>query len=106
MTVVLTKGLIFLKGQIKGLIFLVGQTKGLVFLLGQTKGLVFLVGQTVLLLDQARNIQTEGASGAFDKEFRVMEDNLAEIRKIIEGAGVSTIDVEELENMLKEIRYT
>ena len=58
----------------------------------------------MLLLDQGRNIQIEGAAGAFDKEFSMMEDNLAEIRKIIEGAGVSTIDVEELENMLKEIR--
>lgn len=63
-----------------------------------------LRGQTELLLDQGRNIQIEGAAGAFDKEFSIMEDNLAEIRKIIEGAGVSTIDVEELEEMLKEIR--
>ena len=60
----------------------------------------------MLLLDQGRNIQIEGAAGAFDKEFRAMEDNLEEIRKIIDGAGVSTIDVEELENMLKEIRYS
>ena len=35
-----------------------------------------------------------------------MEDNLEEIKKIIDNAGVSTIDVEELENMLKEIRYS
>lgn len=55
-------------------------------------------------MDQARNIQIEGASGAFDKEFRVMEDNLDEIRKIIEGAGVSSLDVEDLQNMLKMIR--
>ena len=67
--------------------------------------LLKLSGQTMLLLDQGRNIQIEGAAGAFDKEFRAMEDNLEEIRKIIDGAGVSTIDVEELENMLKEIRY-
>ena len=66
---------------------------------------IFPIGQTELLLDQGRNIQIEGAAGAFDKEFSIMEDNLAEIRKIIEGAGVSTIDVEELEEMLKEIRY-
>ena len=63
-------------------------------------------GQTELLLDQGRNIQYHGAGGAFDKEFRVMEDNLEEIKKIIDNAGVSTIDVEELENLLKEIRYS
>lgn len=55
-------------------------------------------------MDQAKNIQIEGASGAFDKEFRVMEDNLAEIRRIIENAGVSSFDVEELQNLLKQIR--
>lgn len=60
--------------------------------------------QTDLLMDQAKNIQIEGASGAFDKEFRVMEDNLAEIRRIIENAGVSSFDVEELQNLLKQIR--
>lgn len=34
-----------------------------------------------------------------------MEDNLAEIKRIIENAGVSSYDVEELENMIKQIRY-
>jgi len=57
-----------------------------------------------MLLDQAKNIQIEGASGAFDKEFRVMEDNLAEIRRIVEDSGVSSLDVEELQNMLTQIR--
>lgn len=55
-------------------------------------------------MDQARNIQIEGASGAFDKEFTVMEENLAEVRRIIEGAGVSSFDVEELQEMLRQIR--
>jgi len=63
-----------------------------------------LRSQTELLLDQGRNIQIEGAAGAFDKEFRVMEDNLAEIKKILDGAGVSSYDVQVLEDMLKEIR--
>lgn len=67
--------------------------------------LLLVSDQTDLLMDQARNIKTEGASGAFDKEFRVMEDNLAEIRRIIEGAGVSSLDVEELQNMLGMIRF-
>ena len=56
-------------------------------------------------MDQGRNIQIEGAGGAFDKEFRVMEDNLAEVRKIINGAGVSLVDVTELEGMIKQIRW-
>lgn len=64
------------------------------------------VGQTEVLIEKGRNIQIEGAAGAFDKEFRVMEDNLAEIKRIIENAGVSSYDVEELENMIKQIRYT
>lgn len=63
-----------------------------------------LRSQTETLIEQGRNIQIEGAAGAFDKEFRVMEDNLAEIRQIIESAGVSSFDVEELQNMLKQIR--
>ena len=62
------------------------------------------LGQTEVLIEQGRNIQIEGAAGAFDKEFRVMEDNLAEIRRIIENAGVSSYDVEELEKTIKQIR--
>jgi len=57
-----------------------------------------------VLVGQAQNIALEGASGAFDKEFRVMEENLDEIRRIIESAGVSSYDVEELQKMLAEIR--
>ncbi|XP_052278966.1 laminin subunit beta-1-like [Dreissena polymorpha] len=63
-----------------------------------------LRGQTNILMEKARNIQIEGASGAFDKEFRVMEENLAEVRKIIASAGVSSYDVEELEKLLNKIR--
>ncbi|XP_052780094.1 laminin subunit beta-1-like [Mya arenaria] len=60
--------------------------------------------QTSSLVSQAENIAIEGAAGAFDKEFRVMEDNLAEIRRIVEGAGVSSYDVEELQMMIKTMR--
>ncbi|KAL4226155.1 Laminin subunit beta-1 [Mactra antiquata] len=60
--------------------------------------------QTETLIEQGRNIQIEGAAGAFDKEFKIMEENLAKIRDIVENAGVSSYDVEQLEMMLKEIR--
>ncbi|WAR26302.1 LAMB1-like protein [Mya arenaria] len=61
-------------------------------------------GTTGELPNCAENIAIEGAAGAFDKEFRVMEDNLAEIRRIVEGAGVSSYDVEELQMMIKTMR--
>ncbi|KAK3579401.1 hypothetical protein CHS0354_029709 [Potamilus streckersoni] len=60
--------------------------------------------QTRALLDQAKDIQTSGASGAFDKEFRNMEEKLEEIRKIIDSSGVSSSDVDQLKNKLAQIR--
>ena len=50
------------------------------------------------------NIKTEGAPGAFEKEFKDMEDKLDEVRKIVDGANVTSDDIDDLKMKLEAIR--
>ena len=50
------------------------------------------------------DIKATGVESAFNKEFKQMEDNLAEIRQIVRNANISSEDIRDLENMLKTLR--
>jgi hypothetical protein len=61
-------------------------------------------GQTDDLIKQGSDIKIGGAPGAFDKEFQAMEDKLDEVRGIVNGANVTTDDIEDLKAKLGAIR--
>ncbi|XP_033744359.1 laminin subunit beta-2-like [Pecten maximus] len=63
-----------------------------------------LSAQTSRLLDDATRIKTTGAERAFDKEFRQMEQNMDEIRHIVNNASVASTDMKDLEDILKQLR--
>ncbi|KAL5014853.1 hypothetical protein ScPMuIL_009123 [Solemya velum] len=60
--------------------------------------------QTDDLVSDAKNITVTGVDRAFEKEFRQMEDNLKEIRDIINNANITSADIMDLERSLNETR--
>ena len=57
------------------------------------------------LVQQGENIKFEGPPGAFEDEFRIMEENLDEIRRIIAGANITSGDLDTISDQLATIRY-
>ena len=56
------------------------------------------------LVQQGENIKFEGPPGAFDEEFRIMEENLEEIRRIIAGANITSTDLDAISEQMRNIR--
>ncbi|KAJ8301303.1 hypothetical protein KUTeg_020290 [Tegillarca granosa] len=63
-----------------------------------------LRGQTESLIEEAKNIKSSGTEKVFDKEFRQMEDSIREIREIIATAGITSTDLQDIDNMLQNLR--
>lgn len=63
-----------------------------------------LTGQTESLIEEAKNIKSSGTEKVFDKEFRQMEENIEEIRNIITSAGITSTDLQDIDNMLQNLR--
>ncbi|XP_074646812.1 laminin subunit beta-1-like [Tubulanus polymorphus] len=63
-----------------------------------------LRAETNRLMDDAKNIKTTGAPGAFEKEFKAMEDNLEEVKMILHNTNVSFNDINELQMKLEKLR--
>lgn len=55
-------------------------------------------------IEEAKQIKTTGATGAYTKEFDVMEKKLAGIRSLLNNATVSTQDINELDELVLELR--
>jgi len=63
-----------------------------------------LKNETDILINQGSNIKVGGAPGAFEEEFRRMEEMLNEVRAILAGANVTGKDLDELRDKLSQIR--
>ena len=61
--------------------------------------------ETDLLIKEGSEIKVGGAPGAFDKEFRFMEDKLEEVRRILAGTNVTEADLDDLRDRLNTARY-
>jgi len=62
------------------------------------------IEETTILISEGKLIKGGGASGAFEREFREMEDKLEEVRRILNGTGVSSSGLEDLRRRIKIIR--
>ncbi|XP_071081967.1 laminin subunit beta-1-like [Haliotis cracherodii] len=60
--------------------------------------------QTHSLVETGNNISVTGAIKAFDDEFKHMQNNIDEIRRILSTANVTRVDVQDIQNMLDTIR--
>ncbi|XP_039299299.1 laminin subunit beta-1 isoform X2 [Nilaparvata lugens] len=54
--------------------------------------------ETVRVIDAAKEIKRTGASGAYTKEFEIMENHLKEVKQLLQNTTKSSIDLGTLEN--------
>ncbi len=55
-------------------------------------------------MNEGSQIKIGGAPGAFEEEFRQMEEKLNEVRQILAGANVTGKDLDDLRDKLNLIR--
>ena len=55
-------------------------------------------------MNEGANIKVGGAPGAFEDEFREMEEKLDKVRVILAGANITGKDLDELRDKLDTIR--
>lgn len=60
--------------------------------------------QTRRTIEEASEIKKVGATGAYTKEFDVMDKKLGQIKQLLDNTTISTNDINKLENLEKEIR--
>ena len=60
--------------------------------------------ETNLLIKTGGEIKVGGAPGAFDREFKEMEEKLDEVKRILAGTNVSAEGLDELRDRLIQIR--
>ena len=60
--------------------------------------------ETNYWVKRGSEIKIKGVIGVFDKEFEQMEKMLDEVKRIVSGANVTTVEVEELKSKILEIR--
>lgn len=64
-----------------------------------------LSGETNLLIQEGSDIKVGGAPGAFEREFKFMEEKLEEVKRMVAGLNVTDADLDELRNRLEEVRW-
>lgn len=60
--------------------------------------------QTKHAIDEANQIKQIGATGAYTKEFNVMERKLGQIRSLLDNTTISANDINKLESVESELR--
>lgn len=60
--------------------------------------------ETKRVIDQAKQIKTTGATGAYTKEFDAMQSQLDTIKSLVNNASISSQDIDRIEEMESEIR--
>jgi mevalonate kinase len=65
----------------------------------------FDLDQTERVIQAASEIKQTGATGAYTREFEKMEEQLDEVRQLLENTTVSSHDLERLENLVEKFRY-
>ncbi|XP_055695879.1 laminin subunit beta-1 [Lutzomyia longipalpis] len=63
-----------------------------------------LKNETLRVIDEAKNIKTVGATGAYTKEFDTMGKKLEKIRQLLENTTISGQDIEGLESEVQNLR--
>ncbi|XP_059611859.1 laminin subunit beta-1 isoform X2 [Phlebotomus argentipes] len=63
-----------------------------------------LKNETLRVIDEARNIKTVGATGAYTKEFDAMGKKLDKIHQLLENTTISGQDIESLESEVLSLR--
>lgn len=56
------------------------------------------------MIAEAKNIKTVGATGAYTSEFKTMEKELNDIGEMLQNASISSKIVEDLENIVADLR--
>lgn len=59
---------------------------------------------TKRVIEEAKQIKTTGATGAYTKEFDAMEKQIASIRDVLSNATISSKDINELEKLEEDLR--
>lgn len=60
--------------------------------------------ETKRVIEEAKQIKTTGATGAYTKEFDAMEKQIATIRSLLTNATISSQDIRELEALEENLR--
>ncbi|XP_059799850.1 laminin subunit beta-2 [Hypanus sabinus] len=63
-----------------------------------------LVAQTRLLAERAREIQISGVAGLYEKNFRELEEKLAQAQRIVAARNTTAVAVAQLMNLINDIR--
>lgn len=63
-----------------------------------------LNGQTDSIIERAKQIKTQGATGAYTKEFEDVEKNIETIRNILNNTTVSTNDIKKINDNIDRLR--
>lgn len=63
-----------------------------------------LLDQTQILVDSAESISVTGAIKAFDEEFKLMQNNIDEIQRILSSVNFTQVDVHDIKTMLEYIK--
>lgn len=66
--------------------------------------LLALNGQTDSIIERAKQIKTQGATGAYTKEFEDVEKNIETIRNILNNTTVSTKDIKKINDSIDRLR--
>lgn len=59
---------------------------------------------TKQVIEEAKQIKTTGATGAYTKEFDAMEEKIATIRSLLNNATISSQDIDKLERLEESLR--
>lgn len=60
--------------------------------------------ETKRVIEEAKQIKTTGATGAYTKEFDAMEKQIASIRSVLNNVTISSQDIRVLENLEEDLR--
>ncbi|XP_005110416.2 laminin subunit beta-1 [Aplysia californica] len=63
-----------------------------------------LRGLTHDIVKRANDVSVTGAIKAFDEEFRLMQDNIDEIKRILASVDFTQVDIQDIQNMLDTVR--
>lgn len=63
-----------------------------------------LDSQTKELVEKAKQIKTQGATGAYTKEFEDIERKIASIKHILDNTTISTQDIQDVESIIENLR--
>lgn len=63
-----------------------------------------LKGQTHEIVKRASKVSVTGVLMAFDKDFKMMQENLDDINKILSNVNYTSGDIQELMQMLKQVK--